>query len=354
MPATQTNPAHQPKLPPAVKKLAAEAERLQAEAYPDQAAAQPAPAPVPAPEGTPASPQPAPAPTQPAPAPVQPVVQTPAPAPQHTPEVDVRMWQGRVDAERERAQDLQSALNRTNEMLAGLQNKVRDLEAKAVPAAPPKRYITDEEEEEMGTGLLDVMGRRAQEVMEGKVSQLEAYIKRLEGALVNVGGKVDQNEIEKVWQQLDRAVPNWEAINVDDNFLRWLEGNIPYTKVQRGTELGRAFDLKDVPAVINFFQGYIHEAAATGTPVPGVSAALGGTPTTGRPTLESFAAPGRANPTPAATAPPGQKPYYTPSGIARYHTEKAKGLWRGRDDEVRKIDADIILASVEGRIQPDR
>lgn len=329
------NPAHESPIPPAIRRQAEQAERLQRESVGQGEG-----------EVTPGVTDPQ-APPAPQPAPVQP----PAPAPQ-PPQSELATVQGRLDAERERRQNLEGQIASLNQMVANLQTQART--AAAPPPAqlptPKSKLVTEQEETDYGADLLAVMGKRARDEVSSEMEEMRGKIRMLEGQVGQVGEKVWKREEGDLHTELNRAVPGWVNQNSDPDFINWLQQPEPFSGLKRHDLLTRAYDLQDAGRVIRFFQGYLDEAAATGqrlpatpAPVPPYNGANGKVP------LETFTAPGRAAPAPAS-APPGQKPTYTRAGIAQFYTDKAAGKWRGREVDAANLEADIFRAGPEGRV----
>jgi len=55
---------------------------------------------------------------------------------------------------------------------------------------------------------------------------------------------------------LDKAVPDWETINKDPAFLKWLGEMDPLTGIQRQELLNQAHKALDAPRVANFFNSW--------------------------------------------------------------------------------------------------
>lgn len=338
--AAQVNPSHRPPVPPAVRRQIEAAEAAQKSFIegpaPPQVANQPAPPPQPAPQP---EPQPQPAPQfQPAP--------QPAPQPIANPS-EVETERGRTKAAQERADGLQAQLTQSNGMIADLQRSMRALEDRlnTAPAAAPARLITPEEEADFGAPMLDIIGRRAQEMLGPQLADLKAENARLAAQINGVREDTGRARGMSIAQYLTSKMPDWERLNHDPAFLAWLKLPAAFSTTPRGEYLGQAYNLNNAEGVLNVFQGYLNEAAGPSQ--------TGGTPPSpdGKVPLESFAAPGRASQAASGdTAPAGKVAYYKRSGIAAFNTAKTKGEWRGREAEAAAIDADIILAGVEGRI----
>jgi hypothetical protein len=334
------NPAHTNPIPPAIRRQAEQAEKLQR-----QSTGQPEPV-----EGQP--------PVDTGPPPVtdasyqaQPPVVTQPPQPPAADE-QLRMVQGRLDAEREQTQNMRG-------QIASLERMVRDLQEQRRREPPPAaeapagnqrgKLVTPEEEEDYGEELLSVMGKRARDAVADEMDGLRDEVRKLQGMLGQVGQRVQARDTNDLFSVLQGKVPGWVEQNSDPEFISWLQQPEPFSGIKRHDLLTRAFELQDAPRVVKFFEGYLNEAAATGqrpqtTPTPS-----SGNPTNGKVPLETFAAPGRAAQAPAS-APPGQKPTYTRSGISQFFTDKAAGKWRGREAEAANIEADIFRAGPEGRV----
>ena len=150
--------------------------------------------------------------------------------------------------------------------------------------------------------------------------------------------------------ELDHEIPNWREVNLSDEFKSWLALPDPFTGAIRHEQLKAAWDRNAVSQAKAFFKGFLAEEAAT-NPARGSQASAraprpNGSP---RPSLEDFAAPGRAKSAATGNV-PAEKPVYTRAFISKFYTDVAAGRWKGRDDERRRIDADISAASIEGRI----
>ena len=152
-------------------------------------------------------------------------------------------------------------------------------------------------------------------------------------------------------------MPNWLAINRSQEFKDWLQQQDGYAGRSRKEMLLEAFNRHETDRVLRFFKGFLTEA--TGTPPtsssPGNSApplANGHQPNgngSGRPSLEDFAAPGRARSGPQDLPP--DKPTYTSAWIAKFMADKRTGKYRGREADADAIERDIYQAQHEGRIQ---
>lgn len=279
------------------------------------------------------------------------------PPPAQQGEQDGLSWEQRARSTNGR---LEQALN-TNQLLT---RRVNDLEREigtmrintAAPAAQPakirEQLIKPEELNDYGEEFFDVVGRRAKEEFSPMVETLEERITRLESGQQAVGKVVEKTQQRGLYDQLHDDVPEWRDINHSQQFKDWLTIPDPYSGRQRNEMLQEAFTRHDANRVVNFFRGFLTEATGLPSNAPrqnGNSAPpLPNGNGSEKPSLESFAAPGRARSGPQETPP--DKPVYTPAWIAKFSADKRTGKYRGREAEADAIERDIYQAQHEGRI----
>lgn len=289
-------------------------------------------------------------------------------------------WEQRA---RSMAGRLDQALN-ANQQLA---NRISELEMQAstqrlygkgpatpaTPATPPApvNLLTEAERADYGDEFFDVVGRRAKELMMPELAAFDARMKRMEQGQQAVVEITQKTAKRGVYDVLREVVPDWQQINHHPDFHVWLSHPDPYSGMTRKDLLTDAFARHDANRVVNFFSGFLAEATglpqnpqggtSAAPPLPGNGQGSGQGPRTaapplpgngngsGRPTLESFAAPGRAGSGPQTVAP--DKPVYTQAQIAKFADDERRGLWRGREVEAAAVWADIFRAQHEGRLQ---
>ena len=219
--------------------------------------------------------------------------------------------------------------------------------------AQPKKLITEAEETEYGSEFFQVVGKKAREEVEPVFNDLSERMKRLEGRVEGVGSVIKQSQQMGMYEQLAHNVPNWKEVNRSPEFKEWLAQPDPYSGRVKHEMLKEAFTGQDTNRVVNFFQGFLTEATglpsnasspgAVTTPLPGNGQG------NGQPSLEDFAAPGRARSAPAGHL-PSDKPTYTHADIAKFMADKRTGKWKGREADADMIERDIFQAQHEGRI----
>ena len=336
------NPSpHDNPIPEQLKRQMAEAEQIRADlAQPSEASP-----PQPAAEETP-QPQPADSPP--------PSIAPPAEDEQSW-EQRYRSLQGRFDTTQKSNQQMADRLTQMEQLIASMQARGHEPQRPeaAVPITKPK-LVTEQEAADYGDEMLTVVGKRAREEFAPEFEELAARIKRIESQVQGVGQVIDTSQKMTVYQTLQQEIPDWKTINRSDEFKFWLGQPDTFSGRRRMDMLKEAFDRHEPGRVLAFFRGFLTEA--TGTPPeassPGTSApplANGGNGS-GKPSLEDFAAPGRARSAPQSMPP--DKPVYSTAFIAKFMADKRTGKYRGREADAEAIERDIYQAQHEGRISP--
>jgi len=225
----------------------------------------------------------------------------------------------------------------------------------------PQRRITQQEATEYGPELLDVMGRRAQEIFE------QNYLPQVLGELNNVKrqiGGVANNQVYdarvRMYDDLAREVPNWSEINNSPAFAGWLDQIDPISQQSRRFFLDGAHNGNQTGQVVNIFKSFLATQAAFGPaggqPVPGNGAGGGYSPGVTTPAastpqmdLTAFAAPGRAKP--GQTQVPPEKPIFTRADITQFYRDKTAGRYVGREADADALERQLFEAGNEGRIR---
>lgn len=255
---------------------------------------------------------------------------------------------GRLDQERRDKQTLIERMNDLENLIETMRAAGSDQRADATPPRYQK-LLTEQEEADYGEEMLTVVGKRAREEITPEVETLKQRLERLEGRVEGVGNVMARTEQQKMYDGLNGQVPNWQQINVDQGFKDWLQLSDPYSGRRRHDMLMEAFSRHDTARVVQFFKGF---AEVTGTPTNTASPDVSAPPLnngSGKPSLESFAAPGRARSGLDVVSP--DKPVYTNAQIARFYADRRTGKWKGREADADLIERDIFQAQHEGRIQ---
>jgi hypothetical protein len=250
-----------------------------------------------------------------------------------------------------------------NTEIAELRGQVRSLEnligsmrtappAESMPAPTPQpsmppganHKIPEEDIEAYGEDLI----KATQRWNEPLIERLETRIRQLEG---NTHRIETRSAAQSVEQALDRAVPDWQQINIDPGFVTWLGQIDPFSGNSRKAMITDAHTRGDAARTIAFFQAFKNEQTLVDPPRGTQPNQTGGSsPPADRLPLESLAAPGRGPTTPPAPGAPDRR-IWSGAEITQFYRRKGRGEWRGREADAERIEADIIAAGREGRVR---
>jgi chemotaxis protein histidine kinase CheA len=348
-------------IPPAVRRMAEEAERRQKE-YIEQGKPpeekQEAQDKQDSEDSRTAAPPPAP---EPAPA--------PEPQPEVTPKVTEPDWKQRFETEQGRNRKL---LNEVSELSSEISNLRRVLSTVKTDPTPQPTHsettpvsieglLSAEERQEWGE-VLPVIEKVARGLVEPLQRQLQDRIGQLDQKVTTVREHNSLTEKQRMLQILDD--PNnainksgrkwgpdgggtWRDVNRDEEFVGWLQYVDPLSGQKRHDMLTEAFSANDASRVGAFFANFLRDVQAVAPPQPQTSTPA---PNGSAPSLEDFAAPGKART--AAAAPAPAEEIITTGDIARFYTDLQKGRWKGREDEAKQYEAKIFAAQNAGRVRP--
>lgn len=203
----------------------------------------------------------------------------------------------------------------------------------------PAVYVTEADKEEFGEELINVQRRVAQEVG----SQYDAQLKQQAQLIAELQAKVDGtgNQVSEMTfdQKLHRAVPDFEQINKSPEWVTWLNEYDPLSRGPRRELAQRAFQSADVDAIVDYVAMF--KSAQTPAVVEDDTRQV---------ELEKQVTPTR-NASSSQTPVDQSKKVYS-SKQADVVWEKIRQLNGNQQyDEALKLEADISLAYVEGRVR---
>lgn len=220
---------------------------------------------------------------------------------------------------------------------------------------PPGRRVTQKEVEEFGSELMDVVGRRAAEVYEPLLQQVVGELNQVKRQIGGVQNTVVFDARVKMYEDLAREVPNWDAINNSPQFGSWLDQIDPISHQTRRNFLNAAHNSNVTGQVVDIFRSFLADVAArspaNGAGQPPGNGAGGYAPAASTPQVDlmQFAAPGRAK-TGQTTVPP-EKPIFARADITQFYRDKTAGKYAGREQEAAQIERALFEAGNEGRIR---
>ena len=289
-----------------------------------QAQAQPS---APAPEPEPPAPEPV-VDVAPAPAPAAPV---PPPPPAEDFEHKYRTLQGTFN----------SLVPKLQQQIREMQGEVESLKKAKAPADPPKPEADPKDSETFGADVVDMVVRTTKGIVMPVVTDLQARLAKLEQLAESLTQSSSATAEDVFFDRLQRAVPDWQDINVDPRFIEWLKEVDPVFKQPRSLALTHARNALDADGVISVFTVFKKSiqppAAPAQAPAP-------------KPSLEQQVVPGTGGHGHAPAAPQA-KPIITQREVHEFYNSLAQGKWRGREAAAAAREAEINLAAAEGRLR---
>lgn len=271
---------------------------------------------------------------------VEPQPQAAAPAPAQ-PQVDpwehkYKTLQGRYNS------DVPKLQTQVSELKNQLEQAIAKLNEVAKPQAPQeKKPVADPQDvEAFGQDLVDMVQRVAERMFGGaaaefqrQAAQFEQRLVKLESALKGTTETVAMTAEQAFFDRLTKLVPNWEEVNTNQAFLDWLAEIDPVYGQPRQAALDVAQQSLNSERAANVFKAFLATLPQTPKPNP----------------VDKQVSPKAA----ASAAPTGtdNKPIITQAQIKAFYDDVAKGLYRGRPQEVQQIEAKINAAIAEGRVR---
>ena len=243
---------------------------------------------------------------------------------------------GKYDAEVPR---LHQQVREMTEATKRLQEELKAL--KVEPTKPKEKVslVTDADRAEFGEELLDVQRRVAREVSqdyEGRLEQQDAVIQKLEEKLQQTGNQVGEVGFS---QRLNQAVPDFPQIDNDERWVSWLNEHDPMLRGPRRVQAQQAFDAGDVEAIAHYVNLWKETLAA---------------PTAAKPNqaeLEKQVAPNRSANSVRTQSTTQNSKIYSPKDADRAWNKVRTLNTRGQYAEAEKLEADLSVAYIEGRVR---
>lgn len=275
----------------------------------------------------------------------EPEPQNISPEPEPKPAVSEETWEqkyhtlkGKFDAEVPRLYAQVRELNTQVTQLTADLAVAKATPAQPVPASTPS-LITEQDKEAFGPDLIDLIERATEAKLAGSrqlEAQLTAEIAELKGKLGNVTERQVVSDKDRYESALTTAVPDWQALNVDQGFLNWLAEVDPVYGVPRQYALNNAYEALDANRTAIIFNQYKKSVTPPAQP-------------NNRADLQRQVAPTRSRTSPAPTNPNVDKRVYTQQDIDAFYSEWRRGFID--EAEAVQIEKDIHAATVEGRIR---
>ena len=248
-----------------------------------------------------------------------------------------RSLQGVYNAEKHRTTVLEQQVQQ-------LQQLVSSMQTAPVTSMAQSKFLTDQDTTDYGSDMVDVMRRAAREELKdfagavGSLKQDLDSVRQVIPAVQRLSQDSQQSASERFFGALARAVPDYEQINANPEFHKWLLTADPMTDILRQTYLVDAQRAGNVDRVANIFNSWKSLSGTQGQTKPRIDA---------RAELERQQAPSR-NLSSAPSEKNGR--IWDPSEITALYADKTRGKYAGKEAEFKALEQDIFAAQQEGRI----
>lgn len=225
--------------------------------------------------------------------------------------------------------------NRSQRIKRGdAERRVTELEAEiktlneAVAAKPQQVVLTDEDKE-----LLEAEGisEDVVKILGKTLSKKDGGDDELKKLREDVGTIKAQSEKDRFYGALSASVPDWETINNDPEFVKWLGAKVPYQDYTIHERLNAAGQILDSKTVIDIFKSYVDSTGGEKKE---------------RKSMKDLVEPG-AKRTGAPATKEGK--IWKREEIKKFYSDYATG--KISEKEAAEIEKQITSASAEGRIK---
>lgn len=244
---------------------------------------------------------------------------------------------GKYDAEVPR---LNQRLNETLKLVDELRQELltlRQAKAQEEQRPPSKQSILEALKQDPNIQFISHEYPDVWKGVESAISKVTEYtigeIAKLQEKLSNTESRAIKTERDRFYDTLDLLCKDWESINVSPEFEAWLEVKDRYTGKTRRQLLLDAYNNFDAHTAANFFNDFLSEQKRIKE----------------KPKETLNVAP-KAKPSPTPEPKAGVE-YIDALEIEKFYRDLNNGLYRGREEEARKLEAKYEKAMVEGRIR---
>ena len=161
-----------------------------------------------------------------------------------------RILQGKYDAEVPR---LYAQLKERDSLLQQMGDRLTALEAPKTPEQKSDPLLTDKDDEDFGSDLVDMARRAAREEIKSEVKTLLKAIDErfasLNAHLGQVQEKVVMSESDKFWGRVNALVPDWVSVDANPSWIEFLDTRIPGTRKTRRQEAADAIAVGDAEPI---------------------------------------------------------------------------------------------------------
>lgn len=199
--------------------------------------------------------------------------------------------------------------------------------------------LTPEQRDSYDSSFIDVVTRVAQKIAARTTGDISTLNKRFE----NVENVIVESKQEKFWNAIKNSqtgIPDFQAINAMPEFQEWVNQIEPLTGILRNDIIQQAakVDFNPYP-VIELYRQFANTLPRQ-TPAP--------TPAPADPRLRQVVPDSAGSGGTGAPAAPS----FTATQVNKFYLDVTKGVYKGKEDEARRIEQSIDAAIRTGNILP--
>ena len=220
-------------------------------------------------------------------------------------------------------------------VIAEMSAQLRTLtETKAAPTTPPVSDAQDIKDiKDFGPDLCEMVARVTSKKIAEAMAALEPRLAQLGGQVTTVTQQAAVSAETQFYQLLSKLMPDWEQINGQEAWLKWLGVIDPVYGVRRQAGLDDAFAKLDAERVATVFSTF--KASIPPAPTPE--------------TLQNQQVPDTSGGSPPPA--PDAKPILSQQAVQAFYRDQSRGVYAGREAEAAAIEAQIDIAVAEGRVR---
>lgn len=163
---------------------------------------------------------------------------------------------GKYDAEVPR---LHSQNKELEALLHKLQEENTSLKSELAKAAQEKSYLTEQDTDNFGEEMVDLVRRGAREEsakFASEAAEMKSQLQQLQEQVKQQKQSVAEQRERVFWETLANEVPDWAQQNEDPGFVAWLKEADPVYGFKRQEALDRVFNALDAHSVASIFKEY--------------------------------------------------------------------------------------------------
>ena len=241
-----------------------------------------------------------------------------------------KVLEGKYNAEVPRMAQENRSLKEELESLRSEVTNLKTLTAK--PKEEVKPLVSQEDRDQFGDDLIEVMKKASREVMSESLGS-NTEVDTLKQELNTIKKQQSNSQELTFYNELNTLFPSWRQGNEDAGFLTWLNEVDKYSGQTRQQLLSQAESNRDARRVATFFIDYFGQQQSE--------------PSTSKPSLEEQVSP---KPSGKTNVPPAKK-FYSNRELAQFYNAVRNG--KINKAEAERIERDIFKAQSEGRIRAD-